>query len=200
MKEMLLFFGIADGYVVSVCWLWIPALLILLVSTANSSRGMSAKKNIAFYIAVFAGVFAGGLAGKFGGELAGVFAGTIVGAIAGVLAGGAAQAIATLIGYAYAEDTFVKLTAKVSTGALAGQFAGSVIGKAADMLPGTLSHNLGMAVAYERVEHYCIFLLVVMTLSFVIGKLVRPVSKMIRLTALVLTKLKQEMLEDDRDW
>ncbi|MCX6786702.1 MAG: hypothetical protein NTU85_02725 [Candidatus Kaiserbacteria bacterium] len=100
-----------DSYWLAIFGLWVPTLLILIVSIMNSLSGAGTKKVMVFYLAMFAGVTigtlvskvsmdilvvmsAGGLAGMFAGAFAGAFAGGLVGMPAYTLTGSFAGGIA----------------------------------------------------------------------------------------------------------
>lgn len=114
----------SSNWLLTITWLWIPALGILTVSLLNAFFNISKRKLLVFYLAMFAGILAGMLVGTSAGG-PGVFAGLLTGVFAGGFAGFFACGFAGLF-----------------VGGFAGGFAGMLTGGFAGLSAGGFDYMI----------------------------------------------------------
>jgi len=149
----------SDAEVLSVFWIWAPAILILLLSigstfvgTRSPFPGTRIKDLLIFYATMFVGTLAGTVIGGIIGVVDPV-SGTVIGGLMGALAGG----IAGGLGADYVSTS--------GMGLASGGFAGLYMGMIAGAFAGSQQ--------YKIIFYFCIYLLVVEAISFCIARIFR---------------------------
>lgn len=146
----------------SILWLWIPALVIAVAIIKSLLSGVKIKELSVPCLVMFAVV----IVGTSVGALAGSDAGAITGLVVGLFAGG-------IVG--------------VFLFGVLGMFLGAIVGACMGMFSGGIAGSQN----YEVVGYYCLFLLAVMILSFIISKLMTPVVSLATFINMLIGNLKR---------
>lgn len=142
-----------DDCMLSLLSLWIPMILVMVISGKNLWEESGVKKLLVFYLSLFASV----LASMFGNAFEGAPGGVITGGVIGILAGGYAGEFASRKPLGESFLLFYFFVGGIA-GGMMGTFTSSVV-------------EAGMAL------HYIQLLLIVMVVSFILAKFVIRITE-----------------------